>query len=329
MLIELGRALFASMLTELIVLVIALLLRDDRRKVALVLTLGTIIAGVVGFGPQIVQDVGNNPSPSLSPINVSQGISTYTPTTTAPQIIPSRTPALTVSQVTPIVIVVTRTPVPRPTTVGRGGLGNFSFGMGNLNLQNCTLANAVSTVDQLSLWKQYWLGFAVPYKFEDVGNSIIMTVYAPDGSKVYDQVPIELDNLLCIQYSLHLSRTSTPGTYRLEIAYNGITVFEKNFEVQYYDLSQVPVPNRPAYGNFTFGRGGTERQGCDVDQQTDSINAADFTNDDWIYYTSTYSKSDIGNTYHYQIFNTNDIMTQDWERTLKDDDYFFCQWGGI
>ena len=54
MIAELGKNLFGSLLTELLVLLIAIFVKDDKRKMAIVLLLGTTIAGMIGFGPQLV-----------------------------------------------------------------------------------------------------------------------------------------------------------------------------------------------------------------------------------------------------------------------------------
>jgi Tol biopolymer transport system component len=51
---QLGRDLFAALLTELIFVMLAILLRDDKRRVAVVLAIGTLIAGIIGFGPQMI-----------------------------------------------------------------------------------------------------------------------------------------------------------------------------------------------------------------------------------------------------------------------------------
>ena len=50
MLSDLGRNLFYAFIAELLVAVIALLVREDKKKVIVVLLVGTIIAGSIGFG---------------------------------------------------------------------------------------------------------------------------------------------------------------------------------------------------------------------------------------------------------------------------------------
>jgi hypothetical protein len=59
--VEIGRNLFYSLAAEVIVVVFAILLKDDKRKVVLVLVLGTLIAGLIGFWGGLPQ-VANPPS---------------------------------------------------------------------------------------------------------------------------------------------------------------------------------------------------------------------------------------------------------------------------
>ena len=55
MISELGQSLFVSLLTELFVLLIAVLVRNDKRKMIMVLLLGTVISGATGSGVQAFQ----------------------------------------------------------------------------------------------------------------------------------------------------------------------------------------------------------------------------------------------------------------------------------
>lgn len=57
MIIDFARYMFGSLLTELGFLIVSILLRDNKKKMAIVLSVGTIIAGVIGFGPQTLQAV--------------------------------------------------------------------------------------------------------------------------------------------------------------------------------------------------------------------------------------------------------------------------------
>jgi len=54
---EIGRSLFGSLITELFIVVLAIVLRDDKRKVAAVLAIGTLIAGLIGFRQSIFQSI--------------------------------------------------------------------------------------------------------------------------------------------------------------------------------------------------------------------------------------------------------------------------------
>ena len=57
---DIGRNLFGSLLTELIVIVLAVLVKDDKRRMITILGIGTILAGVIGFGNQILGVLGRN-----------------------------------------------------------------------------------------------------------------------------------------------------------------------------------------------------------------------------------------------------------------------------
>ena len=64
---DLGRNLFYALLAELFVVIVAVLVKDDKRKLAMVLGVGTLIAALLGFGPQISAMIGRFPStPSYS-----------------------------------------------------------------------------------------------------------------------------------------------------------------------------------------------------------------------------------------------------------------------
>ena len=54
---EFGQSLFSSLLVELVVVIFAILFRNDKRKVAIALAIGTLIAGIIGFGPNIWQNL--------------------------------------------------------------------------------------------------------------------------------------------------------------------------------------------------------------------------------------------------------------------------------
>jgi len=57
---EVAINIFASLLTELVTVVTAILLKDDKRKVAIILTVGTVVAGIIAFSPQILQYIKYN-----------------------------------------------------------------------------------------------------------------------------------------------------------------------------------------------------------------------------------------------------------------------------
>ena len=56
---DFGKSLFSSLVVELLVAVIGLIVKDDKKKLVLVLTFGTMLAGVIGFGGQISSNLGN------------------------------------------------------------------------------------------------------------------------------------------------------------------------------------------------------------------------------------------------------------------------------
>jgi hypothetical protein len=58
--IDIGRNLFGSLLTELIVIALAILVKDDKRKMIAILAIGTILAGIIGFGSPILGTLGMN-----------------------------------------------------------------------------------------------------------------------------------------------------------------------------------------------------------------------------------------------------------------------------
>lgn len=65
---QLGRDLFAVLLTELIFVILAIILRDDKRRIAVVLAIGILIAGIIGFVPRMIGVVSINlPSPKPLP----------------------------------------------------------------------------------------------------------------------------------------------------------------------------------------------------------------------------------------------------------------------
>jgi len=72
MMSELGRNLFGSLLTECIIIVLAILVRDDKRKMVAILGIGTILAGVIGFGSPILQTIGIN----LNPVATEYAVAT-------------------------------------------------------------------------------------------------------------------------------------------------------------------------------------------------------------------------------------------------------------
>lgn len=57
---DIGRNLFGSLLTELIVIVLAVFVKDDKRKMIAILGIGTVLAGVIGFGSPILGALGIN-----------------------------------------------------------------------------------------------------------------------------------------------------------------------------------------------------------------------------------------------------------------------------
>ena len=67
MITELGQNLFVSLLAESLVVVIAIFVKGDKRKVATVLAIGTLVAGMVGFGPQLLQTIVSPPSLAIAP----------------------------------------------------------------------------------------------------------------------------------------------------------------------------------------------------------------------------------------------------------------------
>jgi hypothetical protein len=80
--IDIGRNLFYALLTELIVVIIAIFAKDDKKKVLTILGIGTLLAGFFGFGSQIIESI-----PKLSPSTtraVQLPILTSTPINLAP-----------------------------------------------------------------------------------------------------------------------------------------------------------------------------------------------------------------------------------------------------
>jgi len=62
---ELARNIFWSLLTEIIFVGLAVILRDDKRKMVSLLLVGTILAGVIGFGQSVKENVLSLPNISL------------------------------------------------------------------------------------------------------------------------------------------------------------------------------------------------------------------------------------------------------------------------
>jgi len=56
---NIGKELFYSLFVELIVVVVAIIVRDDKRKIAFVLFVGTALAGIIGYGSQIFSQMSN------------------------------------------------------------------------------------------------------------------------------------------------------------------------------------------------------------------------------------------------------------------------------
>lgn len=71
---ELGRNIFWSLITEIIIVGLAIVLKDDKRKVVVALAVGTLLAGFIGFGQPIYlfivenafsfESISNSPNPS-------------------------------------------------------------------------------------------------------------------------------------------------------------------------------------------------------------------------------------------------------------------------
>lgn len=297
---ELSRSLFGPLLIELFVVFIAIVVRDDKPKMAKILGFGTLLAGFIGFGSTILQNIN-------------------------PQIISS----------IPIIgdIVQPATEVPQEQAAdyqfSPSGLGEFTFGQYDFDEESCVLKDHLDKATQLELWQTLWLGFTVPYQAGDVGNIIYWTVYLPDGNKLYDNIPVILDDTLCNWTSIEMDKNSPTGQYYLLVTYQENTVFEKYFQIEYYDLSEVILPNRPGFGTgIKLGRNGAKQLDCILGIETDTFNAADFASDEWVYYVAPYQDSEVGNKYKYQVYDQNMVLVQYAEQTLKDE-YQHCAWGGF
>jgi hypothetical protein len=96
---ELWRSLFSGLLVELFVVVVSLLLRDDKRKLAVVLVFGTMFAGTVAFGDVIINAIAQVPSTLARPTSPVTGpadtVATPVPPTRVPPtaVPPTRVPS--------------------------------------------------------------------------------------------------------------------------------------------------------------------------------------------------------------------------------------------
>ena len=300
MLTEQSRILFGSLLTELIIVIIAIVVRDDKPKMAKILTFGTVLAGLIGFGPTILQNINPQRISSIPIFSELLQSSSETPQQQA-------------------------TDLQFPTS----GLGEFTFGQYDFDEENCILKDGLDEATQLELWQSLWLGFAVPYQTVDIGNTIYWTVYLPNGEKLYDNSSSILDDTLCNWTVIEMDKNSPIGQYHLLVTYQENMVFEKYFVIEFFDLSEVILPNRPGFGmGIKLGSGGVNQFDCVLATETNTFNAADFANDEWVYFVAPYKDSEVGWDYKFQVYDSNMLLVQWAEKTLNDE-YQHCSWSGF
>lgn len=90
--LELARNLFYALLAELITVASAILVKDDKRKLVLVLTTGTFVIGVLGFSTEIESVLSPWVTPILTP--KPSGLTSVTQPTSVSNLTPIKTPSI-------------------------------------------------------------------------------------------------------------------------------------------------------------------------------------------------------------------------------------------
>jgi serine/threonine-protein kinase len=217
------------------------------------------------------------------------------------------------------------------TTSSKSPFKDLTFGRGGIDSETrCWVKENATTVSQASLIDDSYFYFAMPFRTSDIGKKIYWSLAGSDSRATRNKVEREMasDDNLCFWQGFSIDPIWTPGQYTLEITADSEVVYRYAFTIQYADIASRR-PKREPFGRFAFGRGGWNRSTCSVGTPTDRVQQADFKDDEWLYFASSYTVDEIGQVYYWTVYKPDGSTAFDRrERTLQDA-FWLCAWQGF
>lgn len=262
--IEISRELFFGLIVEVISIFIVVLIKKNSNRV-IALVIGTIISGYIGFSSQIKGFF--NPDLDTTSSNFT----------------------------------ITQSPTPKPTEIPVSATPENDFleldtpMLGQTFLETECSVEEKSTITQKDLWLKDEVIFVSKYSMTDVNKNVSWQLTRPDGSLFENGEETLGANNECLFIYTSVTENDAVGVYKFELLYNGSVAYEKSFEIQSSDFSDITLSRR-AIGDFTFGQGGVNLYYCATlgENLPTLIDFSKTPDDLWLYIASPYLESDIG-----------------------------------
>ena len=271
----------------------------SSRDTAIGCTLLVIVLILIVGGVWLITRA-STPAPTAEPI-ATLYVAPYTP--------PTLTSISSMPTSEPVQATQTNTSV----NVSTAAFGDFSFGRDGISNPDCRVTNEVTSFNQLDIANDQYLYFATPFQPADIGQVFNWSVTLS----------------LCFWQGFSLTRGSTPGYYSLEVTLNGTAIYQRSFELQYTDPALLPT--RPAtrpLGSFTFGRDGLGDQ-CRISTQTTRVTQASLSQDEWLYFASSYTADQIGSALYWTVSGFDGSKIYDHVQDPLEDKNVLCFWQGF
>ncbi|MCZ7674254.1 MAG: protein kinase [Chloroflexi bacterium] len=214
-------------------------------------------------------------------------------------------------------VAIVNTPTPAPTLVF-APRDTVTLGRDGWSSTECSVIDPDLSMTQAELFEDGYIYVAMPIQPDDYSKVLLWSVYSPDGSVIYDHIERELtaENYEddCFQQGFTLDFSSNPGVYTIELVLDGTQIFLDQLNIL---EAVIPTPvSLDPLGDFTFGRDGLGNE-CVVYNQTDQVRKTDLENDQWLYFASTYSSDQIGDTLIWTVYEPNGDVNVSGTRELE------------
>ncbi len=205
--------------------------------------------------------------------------------------------------------------------------GQFSFGLEGYN-EDCEVVEISDSVSQKNVFMEEGIYLASAFDETLLGEVVTVLAYNSREEEIFNRNwELTVDDEGCFWWPFYFDPQSEPGTYHVALKLHDVIIYEKSFEITYFDISTIERPLYPAFESFSFGRYGVDSD-CNVNEPVKSVPIEEISEDEWFYFASAYAMEDIGTTFSWKVLDELGNQKYDSDQEFEDI-YDMCFWQGF